>query len=325
MIPTYFPMTFLPPPWIRKLAGCFEKTAVYQPSALHIPPSVQAGAEAGTLVVRMPVTGEADHLEAVLQGYRQWADIHAGAEKAFLKAGGVDVPFYGEFSVHRIQTDLRKTLAGEPEDKGPDPTFSARVFLCMAQEFDRHDWEVESDLSSYQTMEKDLMYHLRGEEADEDFPGWVSGSSPRVLRDPGTRRTGDRLRAWARLVLADPEPPAVWVTTSPAVVEEVRDRFPETAEAGRIESIPVPSREGAISSEFQNLLQSYLNGLLSTSGDLDPPPVSKASSEEERVSLTVYRAGISPRRMLSRLIQPDGAAGDDSGREAVLIGLVEMA
>jgi hypothetical protein len=325
MIPTYFPMTFLPPSIIRGLAGCFEKTAVYQPSALHIPPSVQTGAEAGTLVVRIPVTGEAEQLEAVLRDYRRWADTHAGAEKAFLKAGGVDVPFYDEFSVHRIRTDLRKTLAGEPEAEGPDPTFSARVFLCMAQEFDRHDWEVESNLSSFRTMEKDLMYHLRGDAADEDFPGRVPGSSPRLLRDPGTRRTGDRLRAWARLVLADPEPPAVWVTTSPAVIEEMRDRFPEITEADRIESIPVPSGEGAISPEFQNILQKYLNGLISASEGPGPPPVSTASSADETVSLRMYRAGISPRRMLSRLIRPNGVAPSDSGQETVLIGLVEMA
>lgn len=325
MIPTCFPMTFLPPSWIRGLAGCFEKTSVYQPSALHIPPSVHAGTEAGTLVVRIPVTGEAEQLDAVLKGYRQWADTHAGAEKAFLKAGGVDVPFYDEFSVNRIRTDLRKTLAGEPEPKGPDPTFSARVFLCMAQEFDRHDWEVESDLTSYQSMEKDLMYQLRGDTADEDFPGLVPGSSERRLPDPGTRRTGDRLRAWARLVLADPELPAVWVTPSPAVIEEIRDRFPEIAKAGRLESIPVPAGSEAISPAFQNAVQAYLNGLLSTSEGPDPPPVSTVSSAKEKVSLTLYRARISPRRMLSRLIQPDGAAAPDAEQGTVLIGLVEMA
>ena len=325
MIPTCFPMTFLPTPFIRSLAACFGQTVVYQPSPLHVPPSVQAGADEGTLAIRIPAVGEAQKLDAVLRGYHRWAETHTGADKAFLKAGGVDVPFYDEFSVNRIRTDLRRTLAGEPSGEGPDPTFSARVFLCMAQAFDRQGWEVESDLTSYESMERELMHHLRGGEADAEISGF-SGSSKRLLRDPGVHMTGDRLRAWARLVLSDPEPPMIWVTVSPAVVDEMRDRFPEMREAGRIESIPVLSPKGAKSLELQKRIQEYLKGLMPGSGNPDSPLMPKAPSENEKVSLSVYRAGISPRRMLSRLIQPDAVGIEpESGAKAVLIGLVGMA
>lgn len=333
MIPSFFPMTYLPSLLVRGLAACFEQTAIYQPSSRRVPSSLRAEADRGTLAIRIPASEEEEKLDGIVRAYREWAETHSGGEKTFLQAGAAEVPFYDEFSVHRIRTDLRERQAGEVSKEKPDPVFSARIFLCMAQEFDRHDWEAESDLSSYQAMEKDLIHHLRGGEEDEDALGFtrgVAGGGKPILRDPGARMTRDRLRAWARLVLSDPHPPGFWVTSSRAAVEQLADEFSEWEEAFRIDSIPVLSEDDPDAGRFRAELQEHLEKWMANPENPGPPPVPDVSKATEKVSLILYRAGISPRGMLTRLVDEDAAvlaegkkAGE--GADAVFIGLVETA
>jgi len=62
--------------------------------------------------------------------------------------------------------DIKENLQDGGFRNCPDPLFSAKSFLLIAQEFDRQQWEVNQGVQSFEKKEHDLMKNLKGENGD---------------------------------------------------------------------------------------------------------------------------------------------------------------
>jgi hypothetical protein len=278
MKPVYFPFTYITDPVAAALASCFRQTAVYQPSSLNVPESMKKWGESGMLDIRTPVNGDEDKLNTVITDYKNWANIHQGADLSFFKTRGRSIPFFEETS-SQIRADIvRKTKAEiRPEPEQPDALFNARMFLCIAQEFDIQHWEIHRDLTSFETLEKDFVQSLKGDEDELSFP---RASLP--PEDPGNYMLAERLKAWSRLIPHDPEGSGIFITGSRSVFEEVMEIVPETEKIIAFDSIPLyetgPDENAGL---WQDSLMEYLEKLLndpSSDRGFTPLPEKKAGA-----------------------------------------------
>lgn len=270
MKPVYFPFTYVTEPAAAALASCFRQTAVYQPSALKLPEPMKKWQENGVLDIRTPVKGDEDKLNAVITDYKNWANLHQGADLSFFKTRGHSIPFF-EGTSSQIRADIVRKSKAEIRAEPELPDLNARMFLCIAQEFDIQQWEIRSDLASFETLEKDFMKNLKGEEDELSFPH-VSLSP----QDTGNYMLAERLKAWSRLMRHDPESSGIFVTGSRSVFEEVMEIVPEPKKTIAFDSIPLyESGSDENTGTWQDSLTEYLEKLISDpSSDTDISPLS---------------------------------------------------
>lgn len=234
MIPAYFPLTFVSDRIAAALAACFPVTAVYRPTLdpTGRPEALAPYVSAGRMELRVPVAEAGDELRARFAAYREWAERHPGLDMSYFKHFGDAVPFFDETSRASIQAEIRRGRSAQPPT--PDPLFDARLFLLIAEDHDRHRFEVSRELHSVDRLNRSLFAHLRGDEADAPPP------EADTVEDPGIHLTNRRIAAWATLRAADPAPPELLVTDSRAALDSLLEDRPGTREVFRIADIPVP-------------------------------------------------------------------------------------
>ncbi|MFW5908243.1 MAG: hypothetical protein ACOCR8_01270 [Desulfosalsimonas sp.] len=198
----------------------FSEFTVYQPAKGAVPEQMVELERVGKIVLRYPVTGEDNRLIDLSRRFRDWAGMHektAAAVKKFAENG-----FYNQEFVPEIKTEILKG-AKEPEAP-PGPVFNARLFLLLAQEYDRQAAELEAELSRTDSAEKELFSRIKGFEQEDT--GFSDGfGTPARSPDTGAYMIESRLRAWLYLMDSDPEPPMVMVTSSPAAVDAMKEMF----------------------------------------------------------------------------------------------------
>ena len=318
----YFPFTFVSLPPLDALNACFEPIYVLLPSNLDIPADMIQWEQDSRLVLDRRAAGDDAAMGEVLRQYHNWAQVHHGSEMAWMKSQKDSVPFYDDTSISHIRSELTGGDRGRPK---PDPLQEARIFLLMAQVLDAETASLETDLERFDQMEKALFLDLKGE--SEAAPP-VSGKTG-VSEDRGAFMTTDRLKAWARLYLAEPpalsKSPALLVTTSRAVLEEVMEGIPDAesiASFKRIFVIPSPD-DSAV--QWRQALLDYLSHLdhpdASPGTDWPVPP----SGGERAVSLSVFRiSGMSVDMMIEHLASPESTTLQRSPKEPALLALIEM-
>jgi hypothetical protein len=106
-----------------------------------------------------------------------------------------------------------------------DPLLDVIVFLQMAHEYDRCNAELLSDLQQVGQRERSLFddLHAAGSEA---LTGFWALETP-VPEDPGATMTAERIAAWTRLMLDDDRRPGLFLTTSPAVLDFIKEGAPD--------------------------------------------------------------------------------------------------
>jgi len=235
----FFPFSFISERWAARTCARFGPPVVYQPAEGAAPAFMEDLDRQGCIVLRRPVHGDDQHLMDLARQYQNWGQVHhkhAAALKSFAEAG-----FYNQEFAREISTEILK--GGKDEPAGPDPVFIARLFLLMAQAFDRQAAELENDLAATDHTAQQMFAKIRGQGGDS---GSASGfSDDRVgagaPEDPGGYMPDARIRAWLRLAEQDPDCPQVWITTSPAVIAAVDEHFetlsiaeqlPENVQAG---------------------------------------------------------------------------------------------
>lgn len=284
MKPRYFPHTFLPPAVVSALGEVFAATVVYQPSSLENPSSL----EAPGIEVRVPVDDDRGRLAAILDEYRRWGDLHQGGGLEFFKSQAGRVPFYGESSVQQIRTDIRRGPAprGGTGLTAADRLFGARVFLQLAQAFDRQTWELDHRLQAHAGAAKALMRTLRGEEggtpADTPDVRWETWDAVSLdyLSD-------ERLAAWSRLRQQDPETAGIFISASRPAVEALLERRAAAAQIAhwRLSAdAPAEARRAWRAALLPALERLVREGGAPAAGALPAPPAG-----DGRVALTLYR------------------------------------
>ena len=277
MKPIYFPFTYISEQTAGALAACFRQTAIYQPSELKLPETIRKYSENGLLDIRRPVSGNEDKLNAIIKEYRRWAEIHQGTGKAFFKIQGNKIPFFDDTKPSGIRADILKSAKpenGSPEAESADLLLAARIFLCIAQDFDTQHHELNTDLVSFEKMEQNLLKNLRGEDFDEIG---IKNDAFRFLReDAGIYMTAERIKAWTRLMLHDSESSGLFITDSRAVFEHISGSAAdaEKVQLFHIDDIPVNDTGQTRENRRENLEQ-YLDILAKSSMPLSADSLPK--------------------------------------------------
>ena len=243
----------------------------------------------GILDIRIPVDVNGEFLDKVLKDYRGWINTHQGTETAFLTAMAKKIPFFDESASSQIRADLKKTGKQIPSGEKPDPLFSAKLFLQIAQEFDLQKKGLGRDMMDIDAMEEDFMKDLKGEDDDDQ----TRTVARKVLEndDPGHYMTTERINAWASLMLQDPQASGLFITTSRAVLEQLIDIVPEMEEVIRLDAIPMGVDEDEALSNWQDGLIETLEKLATENwpvsmDDIENPP--EIPGSETNVALTIY-------------------------------------
>jgi hypothetical protein len=238
MKPTYFPFTYVAGRAAEAVATCFGQFIVYRPRNDKVPQHMQALVDQGVVDLRVPVTENEKELKAAVKNYLAWANLHmrdSAKKTADLKSRMGVWPLFDDFSSSQILADIKAKIRGGSADKIMDPTFTARIFLCLAEEFDRQNQEVTHELYRYHWKQADLIGQLKMEE-DPLAVAFPPQPLPDRLADD---RISDRLEAWTRIFQRDPDASGLFVTHSPAVLEHLLDKSPTADRVMRLESIPL--------------------------------------------------------------------------------------
>jgi hypothetical protein len=293
MKPIYFPYTYVAGPVAEALNTCFGQFIVYRPFSDKIPDQMQSWIRREVLDVRVPVTENETELKTALKNFQTWAALHlAGPGKKItsLKTHLSSLPFFDELSSAKIVEDIREKILANPASPQPDPVLEARIFLSLAQELDRHNYELANELIRYDRKVADLIRDLKKE---EDFIAVEFRNDPIQLSDPfADYMISDRLEAWTRIFLKDPDVSGLFVTHGTAIMEHLLDRSKAAARIMRLESIPMGTGQTDWRESWQKRLVLNFMRLVQDEQEvlsdelIEQPDFPDA---ENTASLTVYR------------------------------------
>jgi hypothetical protein len=228
----YFPYTYVSEETAAALGRWFPAVVGYQPGGDGPPAEMRDLAAGGRWEFVVPGPEDGDDPAQAVKELRRWGEMHrdgTGALSAFFQqtpgAGGRDEAE----SETRIAAEIRRRLS---PGRGPDPgaeLFAARLFLHLAQEFDRHNRGLQGDLERHNALAEELHRAVSGKRRSGKDPG----SGLRQVIGPGAFDTralaARRLRAWSRLYLRRPFAGPLLVTPGPEVPDALREALPEVS------------------------------------------------------------------------------------------------
>jgi len=290
MLPIYFPFTYISTAALTIFQKLFKSVTVYQPSSLNIPEILLDGKKSDFIDLRMPIKSEENKLDTILKDFRNWAEIHRENRMDFLKVQGDKVPFFDEFSTFQIKSDIKKSGAAS----APDLLFNARLFLQIAQEFDRHHDELNQDLVSLDKAQQDLYENLKGENLGPTEKHSTGKGAD--INNPPDYMILERLRAWTHLFLydridADLEN-LLFITTSRAVLDLLVDsRAEKVKKVLCFQNIPMEAKDIPKLDQWRDSLGKRLQDLVEKGGNESVAENSWGPEDNEisrKAALTVY-------------------------------------
>ncbi len=216
--PVLFPYTTLSARHRETAGRFFSSLTVLRPLGTEASETRDTDDEGGLRVTaHAPFTDRREELETLIAEYHRWALQHPDTDLAAWAGRGPAVPFFDETSVARIRAEIRRSDTA----RGPqDPLFDCRLFLGMAEAFDRQMTETARQLEKLEKAESRMLEALKGRDAaPARAPGGGRPPETDVLHYMLTRR----IRAWAGLYLAAPLPNAVFVTLSAEAVDQLSE------------------------------------------------------------------------------------------------------
>ena len=330
MKPIYFPFTFITKPVCQTLAACFRQTAVYQISSIKIPDEMQNWGKSGILDIRIPVKYDGDKLDAIVEQYRSWANLHQGSEIAFLKSRTDKIPFFDENSTRQITADIKnKGGRQNRSQEKPDPLLNAGLFLHLAQEYDMQNLTLNQDFQAIDALEQDFMTDLKGETHTLDEE--MTLEKTLEVYDPGHYMPKERIQAWTRIMQRDQEGSGFFVTTSKSVFESLIDSTPEAELVGVLDAIPVVDNEVEALETWRDELMKHLEMLATVVWIAKTDPiitVPEIPGCETTVSLTLYIVpGKTPQEFFNRYVEHDAFNYKEKYQKVklknILLGFIE--
>ncbi len=294
MKPIYFPFTYITQPVVEAARACFQQLVVYQPSNQKVPDKMQQWAKNGILDIRVPVKRDEQKLNAIVNNYRTWANIHQESGISFFKTQIDAIPFFGESSVEQIRADIKKSSQDAQSQKKPDHLFNVRLFLQIAQEFDMQSWEIDRELRLCENMELDLMQNLKGQ--DDFSDKGLIGNRALETDDPHSYMIPERMEAWTYLMHYDQseydhEMSGLFITSNRSVLEYLIDQTPAAEKLCGFDSIPAYKNEAHDLKEWRAGLMQHLDMLVENEWNGSFDIISKAPAApgcDKKFSLTLY-------------------------------------
>jgi len=226
LVVTYFPYTLLAESDLKRLClyvSCLRLLQIDPRVGLGLPAELRAR-DFIQSVSPIQDSSTLERIRLALGSYRQFGALRAedGLLGSFnFLALQDDDP---EGSTSRLRAHLRGTRRKPtPEDRS---LVDAAVFLLLAHEVDREHLELGRQLGGIRVLEAEFAQALglpdeygdEAEAADE-----LDGDD---LEQSRSGQVVQRLRGWTRLSLAGESGAATPLTTSVAVMEEIRERLP---------------------------------------------------------------------------------------------------
>ena len=330
MKPIYFPFTFISEPVFDAMSTCFGKIVVYQSSKVNIPEKMKEWDNSGKLEIRIPIEGDEEKINNILQDFKTWAKNHQGSELSFLKTQIEKIPFFNENAISQITLDIKRQNLEKPSPGKPDMLLNARLFLQIAQEHDLQADVLRRDLLLFETMEQNLIKNLKGEIETSQMD---IDTHPSVQKnDTGHYMTKERIEAWIRIMQHDDHHTGLFVTSSRSVIEHLLDDAPEAKVLPDINGIPVLESGIEEKEKWQNRLMKTLETVITDASFASTEASMKTPTSIEidrKKTLTFYIIpGLSPHQFFSRYIKPTGSQPQDKrGMEHVkntLIGWYDI-
>lgn len=225
----YVTDAFTPDDALQALGALLGGMVLHLPSEDLVSDTMRRLAGRHALDIRLPGSVDRDHLKAVMADFDAWARTHRPGSvdlKAFMGAFRGRPPLMEETTPTRIQSQIRH-FGQSSQDHAADHLFQACLFLSLAFAFDQQQAMLASDLRGLQAKEQQMFVALTGEQAgpDDTRYGGPEGAAEYHM-------TGERLKAWATLVAADPLPPWGWMTTRREVLDELLEKFDHSVRLG---------------------------------------------------------------------------------------------
>jgi len=259
MKPVYFPFTYINDTIARDLYACFGQITVYQPVENDIPENMQRLADEGLLDLKVPVSGNEARLEALIKEYKEWGELHQKSDTAFLKAIGEGVPFFDDTFSTELASQIKKIRDENYSKDEPDILLNARLFLCLAQDYDLIQDGINRDLVSVYEMEKKLLEGLTHE--DEVFFSKNTGSSLQASDDSGKYKIKERIGAWTYLMSNDIEMARFFVTNNKDAFDYIIEKTGDSQKIIELFHIPLfPQSEET--HKWQEMLSEQVEKLL---------------------------------------------------------------
>lgn len=332
MKPLYFPYTFVTRKTALEISAFFKKLVVYQPSEDPLPDEMQSLVDSNLLEVRIPDASDASRFKRVVKDFRHWGDQQRTDEEiraAVLRSSKDPVPFFDESFSTQIIASIRQQSEPSHKDDQTDSTLEARVFLALAQEFDRQHQEMNGDLVVYKDRIKDLFDDINAE-GNNPIKAPLSGLEIRQS-DPAEFMVLRRLNAWVRLHLKDTADPGILLTTSPRILDHLNEHIPSVERMHQFTCTAAGPGKDEIREEWQQSLLVYLAELAKSKRPADPDlpaPAFETEDSEADISLSVYIIpDLMPRDCLAGCISSSpsrmGGQAPPSPIRNTIIGLIQ--
>jgi hypothetical protein len=234
----FFPFTAIARRQAEQMSAVWGPLTLLQPSSETCSAEMRALCEEGRIETMAPDEDPSQPLSEVMKAFEQWAAQHTGGDLSALVERGQAVPFFSSQSSTQIVAELRKRgrapeIEAPPEEGLPN-LLRARLFLAMAERFDRQQEELAQAIETLAEKERRMMAMLKGEDAAAPDPATASRKTSAAGRD--SRLIHPRLKAWARVMAAletmstgtaGPADEILFLTDSRAALEQIQERFPE--------------------------------------------------------------------------------------------------
>jgi hypothetical protein len=261
MVPIYFPFTWISSAELDAIKTYFNRCVIYQPAAHELDNDGQTAESDESLVYRFPVSGDEEALASAINNYLSWADLHQGASLTALNKRLQKIPFFDDASVSQLKASIKYHHAGmnnEPteSDSRHDAIFNARLFLYLAQAYDKVNSQLYQDLRKIENMEQGLMNSLAGisQEAHDEH----RDAQPFSEKDHSIILESKRLAAWSLLFGYDSDPSGLFVTCSATLFNLVIEQCP-TAE--KVVDLQLPSIQNASKQDASHWQKQLIDSL----------------------------------------------------------------
>jgi len=290
---------------------------------------MQKLADEGVIYMKVPVSGDEARLEALKKEYKEWGELHQKSDAAFLKAIGERIPFFDDTFSTQLASQIRKIQNENNSKEKSDILFNARLFLCLAQDYDLIQDGINKDLVSVYEMEKKLLERLTHD--DEAFFTKNTGTPLKASDDSGKYKIKERIEAWTCLMSKDKEKPRLFITESRDVFDFIIDKAGDTNKVIELISSPI-SAQAYIMNKWRDKFIGQIEGLLKDDNYMIDEKIFNLPSSKEpelEISLKIFRIinksrNIYFNKILGQEFQDVTINSNDETNKSILICLLEL-